>query len=67
MAEIQIQKSELDVRIREARHRDLESLREMSTELRQSKEVDYFEQQMEYQHAGERLILIAEVEEGDVG
>lgn len=67
MAPTQIQKNEFNVRIREARHKDLESLREMSTALRQSKEVDYFEQQMEYQDAGERLILIAEVEEGDVG
>jgi hypothetical protein len=63
MADTQIQKNMPDIRIRRAGYKDLDSLREMSTAMRQAKEPDYFEQQMEWQESGERLILIA-AEEG---
>jgi GNAT superfamily N-acetyltransferase len=64
MADTQIQKNMPDIRIRRAGYKDLDSLREMSLAMRQAKEPDYFEQQMEWQESGERLILIA-ADEGE--
>ncbi len=44
--------------VRVATDKDLESLRDMSARLRQSKDPDYFEQQLAYQKEGKRLILM---------
>ncbi|MCE7887853.1 MAG: GNAT family N-acetyltransferase [Alphaproteobacteria bacterium PRO2] len=67
MADTQIQKDMPDIQIRQAGYKDLDSLREMSLAMRQAKEPDYFEQQIEFQEAGERLILIAAEEGEDAG
>ncbi len=63
----QIQKNDDVSEIRAAGRRDLQSLHEMSTALRQSKEPDYFEQQLAYGEGGSRAILIASVDGEDVG
>ena len=63
MAAKQIQ----NITIRSATFKDLNSLRDMSSKLRQSKDPDYFEQQFEHQKEDRREILIAESEGEDVG
>ena len=55
MAATQIQNEE----IREATYKDLNALREISSQLRQEKDVDYFEHQFERAGEGKRVVLIA--------
>ncbi len=55
MAPTQIQ----NVSIRIAVHSDLKLLWDMSAQLRQSKDADYFEQQLAYQDKGTRMVLMA--------
>jgi GNAT superfamily N-acetyltransferase len=63
MAATQIQ----NVTIREATYKDLNSLRGISAQLRQEKDVDYFEHQFERAGEGKRVVLIAAADGTDAG
>ena len=63
MAATQIQ----NVEIREATYKDLNALREISSQLRQEKDVDYFEHQFERAGEGKRVVLIAAMNDENAG
>jgi GNAT superfamily N-acetyltransferase len=67
MTKTQTQKQSQPAIIREAGLNDLKTLWDLSAALRQSKDPDYFEIQLEYQKEGSRMILIASVDGVDVG
>lgn len=67
MGSTQIQKKSMTIAIREAGGNDLKLLWDLSAALKQSKDPDYFELQLEHQQEGNRVILIASAEGKDVG
>lgn len=64
MTMTQIQKK---AEIRVAGRKDLQPLHEILAALRQSKDTDYFEQQLALCEAGSRAVLIASVDGADAG
>ncbi|MGB4106375.1 MAG: GNAT family N-acetyltransferase [Alphaproteobacteria bacterium] len=63
----QTQKQKEIPAISEASRKDLTSLRDMSQAMRQSKDPDYFEQQLTYVEEGARAVLIASMDGVDAG
>ncbi len=63
MRDTQIQ----NINIHKVERGDIERLRDLSAQMRLSKDIDYFERNFDYQEAGEREVLVVAVEGEDAG